>query len=68
MNKMKKKNIRVVYIHDYKIQLLIKENISNLQELIAPLFLEATTESERYLNKLPCISVWKCLLVKALIM
>ena len=59
MNKMKKKtkNIRVVYIHDYKIQLLIKENLCNLQELIVPLFLEAITETKRYLNKLPCISV-----------
>ena len=49
MNKMKKKtSIRVVYISDYKIQLLIKENICNLQELLVPLFLEATAESERY--------------------
>ena len=55
MNKMKKKtNIRVAYIHDYKIQLLIKENICNLQELIVSLFLEATAESERYFNELPC--------------
>ena len=52
MNKMnKKRNIRVVYIHDYKIQLLIKENICNLQELIVPLFMEATTENERHFNK-----------------
>ena len=53
MNKMKKKtNIRAAYIHDYKIQLLIKENICNLQELIVPLFLEATTESETYCNNI----------------
>ena len=56
MNKMKKKtNIRVAYIQDYKIQFLIKENICNLQEIIVPLFLETTTDSERYFNKLPCI-------------
>ena len=47
MSKMKKK-IRVVYISGYKIQLLIKENICNLQKLLVPLFLEATAESERY--------------------
>ena len=47
MNKIKKKiNIRVVYIYDFKIQLLTKKNICNLQELIVPLFVEATTESE----------------------
>ena len=54
MNKMEeKRNIRVAYIYSYKIQLLIKENFCNLQELIVPLFVEATTESERYFNKLP---------------
>ena len=47
MNKIKKKiNIRVVYIYDFKIQLLTKKTICNLQELIVPLFVEATTESE----------------------
>ena len=56
MNKMKKKtNIKVFYIHDNKIQLSIKEKICNLQELIAPLFLEATTESKRCFNKLSCM-------------
>ena len=54
MNKMEeKRNIRVAYIYSYKIQLLIKENFCNLQELIVPLFVEATTESERHFNKLP---------------
>ena len=44
----KKTKIRVVYISDYKIQLLIKENICNIQELFVPLFWEATTENETY--------------------
>ena len=53
INKMKKKtNIRVVYIYDYKIQLLIKENICNLQQYIVPLFLEQLL-SVRDINKLP---------------
>ena len=51
-NKMKKKktNIRVIYNSDYKTQLLIKKFyfMCNLQELLVPLFLEATTESEGY--------------------
>ena len=54
MNKKKKKTkIRVVCIYDYKIKLLLKEDICNLQEPIALLLLEVTTESERYFNKLP---------------
>ena len=73
----KKTSIRVVYIYDYKIQLLIKENICNLQQHIVPLFLEQLL-SVRDINKLPqgschiiylgIIAVRKYLLVKALIM
>ena len=48
----KKTSIRVVYIYDYKIQLLIKENICNLQQHIVPLFLEQLL-SVRDINKLP---------------